>query len=85
MLHLQKKKCVFFVADHHILKAAETTGIKNFCDYHFLDGFSTITVYGAMNALDDVTSLDKSGEGAFMVYRRGLYVYGDDPWKLLKR
>lgn len=85
-LHLQNKKCVFFVADHYILKAAENVGQKYLRDYKFLGGNSTeIQVFGAIGVDDKVALLHESNEGEFLVYRRGLYIYGADPWKLLKR
>lgn len=76
-------KCVIFVCDKHILKAGEIRGCIDFVGYKFLSKANeSIKVYDDIEVAEDGASESLM---EFIVRRRGLYMCGDDPTKLLKR
>lgn len=84
LLHQKGIKCVSFVVDDVILKAAKVAGQSKLDDYTFLNGHLDKNVMRPSTAHERASNLT-APEDDFLVHQRGLYVYGDDPLALYKR
>lgn len=78
------KKSVLFISDEHILKAGEITGPIQFHDYR-LNGLETSFIINVYPHVGIQEVIKPSIVEAFIVRRSGMYVFGDDPVKLLNR